>query len=229
MPSLRMHGRSLTTVSRLKGKSFALPLPPVITHPDSVFSSVTEVMNIDTELIRPLAAKLNLSFTAFGEVITDSSSPSSGSVALSNPWGTQLEPAPTSPYKDSVAFDILSGTIKSVYNIHRGLRGNDNIKVYPNYMSGNTGKTDRRFRFSVDSRSSIDTRHYWKLSENIYRYNHWNYFEMEGPLGGIHTINESMSISLFFKLRWLTRSDRRPGCGQLVGDDRVLCRPHSQR
>jgi len=98
-------------------------------------------MNIDTELIRPLAAKLNLSFTAFGEVITDPSAPPSGSVALSNPRGTQLEPAPTSPYKDSVAFDILSGTIKSVYNIHRGLGGNDNIKVYPNYMSGNTGRT----------------------------------------------------------------------------------------
>ena len=95
-----------------------------------------------------------------------------------------------------------------MYNIYRGSEDNDNIKVYPNYMSENTGKTDRRSRLSVDSRSSIDTRHYWKLSENIYRYKHWNYFEMEGPLGGIHTINESMSISLFFKLRWLTRSDR---------------------
>ena len=118
-----------------------------------------------------------------------------------------------SSYKDSVAFDILSSTIKSVYNIHRGSGDNDNIKVHPNYMSENTGKTDRRFRLPVDSCSSIDIRHYWKLSENIYRYKHWNYFEMEGPSGGIHTINKSMSISLFFKLRWLTRNDRRSGCG----------------
>jgi hypothetical protein len=108
-------------------------------------------MDIDTELIKPIAAKLNLSFTAFGEVITDPSAPSSGSVVLSNPWGTQLEPAPTSPYKGSVAFDILSGTIKSVYNTHRGLGGNDNIKVYPTYMSGNTGRTVRHSRLSPDS------------------------------------------------------------------------------
>ena len=185
-------------------------------------------MNIDTELIRPLAEKLNLSFTAFGEVITDPSAPSSGSVALFN-HSTRLEPAPTSPYKDSVAFDILSGTIKSVHNIHRGLRGNDNIKVYPSYMSANTGGTDRRSRFSADSRASIDTRHYRKLSENIYRYGHRNDLEIEGPSGGIHTINESMSISLFLKYLWLTRSDLRPGCGQLVGDNRVLRRPNSQR
>jgi len=186
-------------------------------------------MNIDTELIKPLAAKLNLSFTAFGEVITDPSVPSSGSVALANPWGTQLEPAPTSSYKDSVAFDILSGTIKSVYNIHRGLGGDDNIKVYPTYTSGNTGKTDHHPKLSADSRSSIDTRYYWKLSENIYRYNHWNDMEREGPLGGIHTINESMLISRCLKLPWLIRSDCRFRRRQLVGDDRVLCCPHSQR
>jgi len=195
-----MLGQSLTTGSRPKGRSFVLPPLPVIAHPDSLFSSVAEVMSIDTELIRPLAAKFNLSLTAFGEVITDPSAPSSGSVALSNPWGTQLEPAPVTSYKDSVAFDILSGTIKSVYNIHRGLGGSDSIKVYPTYTSGNTGRPERRSRLSeADSRASIDTRYYWKLSENIYRYNHWNDMEREGPLGGIHTINESMLISLFLK------------------------------
>ena len=225
-----MPGRSSTTVSRQRGKSFVSPLLLlVIIYPARLFSSsVAEVVNIDTELIRPLAAKFNLSFTTFGEVITDPSAPSSGSVALFN-YSTRLEPAPTSPYKDSVAFDILSGTIKSVYNIHRGLGGNDNIKVYPTCMSANTGRTDRRSRLSADSRSSIDTRYYWKLSENIYRYGHGNGLEMEGLLGGIHTINESTSISLFLKLLWLTRSDRRSGCGQLVGDYRVLRRSHSQR
>jgi len=169
-------------------------------------------MNIDTELVKPIAAKFNLSLTSFGEVVIDPSVPSSGSVALSNPWGTQLEPAPTSSYKDSVAFDILSGTIKSVYNAHRGLGGNDNIKVYPSYTSGNTGRTDCRSKLSANSRISIDTRYYWELSENIYRYNHWNGLEREG-LGGIHTINESTLISLYLKLLWLTQSDHRSCCG----------------
>lgn len=48
-----------------------------------------------------------------------------------------------SPYKDSVAFSLLSGTIKAVYNAHRGLSDHSEsaIKVYPAYMSGNTGKS----------------------------------------------------------------------------------------
>jgi hypothetical protein len=63
-----------------------------------------------------------------------------------------------------------------VYNAHRGLEGGDNIMVYPSYLLGNTGKEfafahpllggHRHWRFDVD------TRFYWELSENIYRYNH---------------------------------------------------------
>jgi len=228
MPSLKMLGRSLTTGSRRRGESFSLLLLVIIYSARLSSSSVAEVVNIGTELIRPLAAKFNLSFTSFGEVITDPSAPSSGSVTLFN-HSTRLEPAPISPYKDSVAFDILSGTIKSVYNAHRGLEGKDNIEVYPAYMSGNTGRTERRFRLSADSRASIDTRHYWKLSENIYRYGHGNGLKMEGILGGVHTVNESMLISLFLKLLWLTCSDCRSRRGRFLGDDRVLCGPHSQR
>ena len=97
------------------------------------------MINLDTELLKPAVEELNLSLTSFGEVITDPSVPHYGSVILSNPWDDQLEPAPLSPYKASAAFDILSGTIKSVYNTHRGLEGDDNIKVYPSYMTGSTG------------------------------------------------------------------------------------------
>ena len=59
---------------------------------------------------------------------------------LSDPWNSKLEPAPTSPYKNSPASRVLSGTIKGVYNAHRGLEGDDNIMVYPSYLFGNTGK-----------------------------------------------------------------------------------------
>ena len=152
-------------------------------------------MNIDTELLKPIAAKFNLSLTSFDEVITDPSVPSYGSVVLSNPWGTELEPAPISPYKGSTAFDILSSTIKSVYNTHRGLEGDDNMKVYPTYISGNTGTTDYHCNLSVGSHASTDTRYYWKLSENIYRYNHGTNIGKK-DMGGIHTVNESGSISL---------------------------------
>ena len=108
---------------------------------DRLSSSVSEVIEIDTDLVKPIATKFNLSLTSFGEVVTDPSVPYYGSVILSNPWGYTLEPAPVSPYKNTVAFDLLSGTIKSVYNGHRGLKGDDDIKVYPAYISGNTGET----------------------------------------------------------------------------------------
>ena len=154
-------------------------------------------MAIDTELVQPIAEKFNLSLTAFGNLISDPSVPYYGSAVLSNPWGTELEPAPVSPYKDSIAYNVFSGTIKTVYNAHRGLEGNDNIKVYPSYMTGNTGTTNHYHRPPVSSRASIDTRFYWKLSENIYRYNHVNGMETN-ILGTIHTVNESTLTSL----RW---------------------------
>ena len=77
--------------------------------------------------------------TSFGEAITDPTLPSYGSVVLSDPWNTESKPAPISPYKNSPASRILSGTIKGVYNVHRGLEGDNNIVVYPSYLFGNTG------------------------------------------------------------------------------------------
>src|ERR1700743_970894 len=108
---------------------FWLSLPMIITN--CLSSSVSEVMEIDTDLVKPIATKFNPALPSFGEVVTDPSVPYYGSVALSNPRGHRLEPSPVSPYNSTVAFDLLSGTIKSVYNGHRGLEGDDNIKVYP--------------------------------------------------------------------------------------------------
>ena len=95
-------------------------------------------MEIDTELVQLMAERFNLSLTAFGNIISNPSVPYYGSAVLSNRWGSQLDPSPISPYKDSIAFDVLSGTIKTAYKAHRGLEGNDDIKVYPGYMTGNT-------------------------------------------------------------------------------------------
>jgi Gly-Xaa carboxypeptidase len=99
-------------------------------------------MSKHVALIKPLAENFNLSFIAFGVPITNPSLPSFGSLVISNAWGSQLEPAPVTPYtgKESAAYQLLSGTIKSVYNTHRGLVGNDNIQVQPGYQPGNTGK-----------------------------------------------------------------------------------------
>ena len=80
---------------------------------------------------------------SFGKQITDPSAQSYGTVNLSNPLGPGLEPAPVSPYRDSVAFSLLSGTIKAVYGAHRGVANPDGdaIMVYPTYSFENTGKS----------------------------------------------------------------------------------------
>ena len=45
---------------------------PAIIHPDFI-SSVSEVMEIETELVQPIAEKFNFYLTAFGNVILDPS------------------------------------------------------------------------------------------------------------------------------------------------------------
>lgn len=37
-----------------------------------------------------------------------------------------------------------------------------------------------------------DTRFYWDLSAHVFRYNHQGSSGGSNPLGGIHTVNESM-------------------------------------
>jgi Gly-Xaa carboxypeptidase len=130
-----------------------------------------------------LAEKFNFSLTAFGIPITDPSLPTWASVDLSDAWGITLEPSPLTPYvgSDSTAYQILSGTIKATYNAHRGIDG-DHIKVQPGYMTGNT-----------------DTRFYWDLSHNIFRYNHQNYLRGK-VLGNIHTVNENIVADGFFEM-----------------------------
>jgi len=59
--------------------------------------------------------------------------------------------------------------------------------VYPSYLFGNT-----------------DTRSYWDLSENIYRYNHDDFDQRDG-LGGIHTVNENIRVdSLVEMIKFFT-------------------------
>ena len=45
-------------------------------------SSVSEVVDIDTKLLEPIAAKFNLSLISFGKVVTDPSVPYYGSVVF---------------------------------------------------------------------------------------------------------------------------------------------------
>ena len=89
----------------------------------------------DAKVILDLAQKFNLTYNAFGQTLL---SGSSGSLTLTDAWGTALEPAPVTP-TDEEPFKVLSGTIRATYNSHRGFENEEEIKIAPGIMTGNTG------------------------------------------------------------------------------------------
>ncbi|KAF8216349.1 hypothetical protein K438DRAFT_1703174 [Mycena galopus ATCC 62051] len=170
-------------------KSNALPEQAyaLVNHRISTQSSVAETMAHDTALLADLAAKFNLSYTAFGKAIS-TGAPAFGTLTLSDAYGTSLEPAPVSPIagKGSEAYQLLSGTIKATYAAHRGLDlagGKEGIAVAPAMSTGNT-----------------DTRYYWQLSRSIFRYNHKNTIGSKDRLSGVHTVNEAISAEALLEM-----------------------------
>lgn len=125
-------------------KSNALPEQAwaIVDHRISADSSTSEVKAHDTTLLKSLASKFNLTYTAFGESVLVSES-SLGALNLEDAWGTALEPAPVTPTgsgDDAKPWQFLSGTIKGTYNAHRGLGlDSDSIAVSPGMGTGNSG------------------------------------------------------------------------------------------
>ncbi|CAK5282358.1 unnamed protein product [Mycena citricolor] len=161
-------------------KSNALPEQAIaiINHRISTESSVAETMAYDTALLQDLAEKFNLTYTAFGTLISVPGAPAYGALTVTDAHGTALEPAPVTRFAGpgSEAYELLSGTIKAVFNAHRNLDDPSAITVAPAHSTGNT-----------------DTRHYWNLSRNIFRYNHRNSMGRD-RLTGAHTVNEGSAL-----------------------------------
>ncbi|KAJ3783939.1 carboxypeptidase S [Lentinula aff. detonsa] len=158
-------------------KSNALPEQAwaVVNHRIATTSSVNATVEHVVDLFLPLAKEFDLKFSTFGKTISTPETEPKGSLKLTTSFG--LEPAPISPFRGdkSAPYQLLSGTIKATYNAHRDLSG-DNIAVGPGMPTGNT-----------------DTKHYWPLSEHIFRYKHHNGGSSNNPLSGAHTVNESFS------------------------------------
>ncbi|KAF7327236.1 Gly-X carboxypeptidase [Mycena kentingensis (nom. inval.)] len=157
-------------------KSNALPEQAyaVVNHRIAPESSVREVMSHDTALLLSLAERFNLTYTAFGHLVSQAGAPALGTLTLSDAFKTALEPAPVSPV-DSEAYRLLSGTIKATY----AAKYDGEMFVSPAMGTGNT-----------------DTRYYWNLSRHIYRYNHNNMVVSEKGMAGAHTLNEGAELRL---------------------------------
>jgi len=109
-----------------------------------------------------------MSLDAWGEWSGNTSAASTGQISLGN-FDEALEPSPVSPY-DSDAYQIFTGTIKQTFP---GTRG-DEVIVAPSLMTGNT-----------------DTKFYWRLSRNIYRFAPVR----EGGRENAHTVDEKIGMT----------------------------------
>ncbi|PWN39152.1 Zn-dependent exopeptidase [Ceraceosorus guamensis] len=181
-------------------------LPPVasasVDHRIAPWSSVKYLQQEWTDLLKRFAEKFNLELTAWGEkvdaksywmghICENSSKQSSirwqdqcegyvtydgtGGKLVIEAWESPLEPAPVTPTqgKDAKAWRLLSSVIRQTYPTdHTG----QEVRVAPAMMQGNT-----------------DTRHYWALTRNIFRYGPSSFEKDPSGLGtvkGVHAENE---------------------------------------
>lgn len=149
-------------------KANALPerTTALINHRINIGERSDDVKKHLTKLASQVAKKYNLTLHAFdGEAETPSS------ITLSAPKGA-LEPAPLTPTEiDSLTpYVVVSGTTRALYG--------EKLFVAPALMTGNT-----------------DTRFYWDLTKNIFRYMPGWDPEDEAGLGNIHTVDEKISVT----------------------------------
>lgn len=158
-------------------KSNALPeeVFAIVNHRVAIDSSLETLKDSVVSLLSPVASKHNLELVGFNNASVSSMSESyRGKVTLSDAWGDALEPAPISP-TDSAAYKLLSGTIRAAWEDAHPTE--ESIIVAPSMMGGNT-----------------DTRWYWGLSDNIFRYSHVGEYHF---YNGMHTVNEAIRLDGF--------------------------------
>lgn len=135
----------------------------MVNHRINVGEHPSDIREKLAHIAKKVAEKHNLTVHAFDGVETPSS------IVLTESNNT-LVPAPVTPTSvDTIsAYGVLSGTTRALY-------GSD-IIMAPGMMTGNT-----------------DTRYYWDLTKNIFRYGPgWEVGEK--GLGNIHTVDERVSV-----------------------------------
>lgn len=158
-------------------KTNALPERTVFTvnHRINVGSTNAAIMKHIRALAAQVAKKHNLTLTP------EDGSEGPSSITLT-PRHTALEPAPVTPTvidpENPSAYSILAGTTRGLYG--------EELLVAPGIMTGNT-----------------DTRYYWGLSENIFRFAPgWDRYQ--DGLGSIHTVDERISVEAHVDtVRWM--------------------------
>jgi len=133
--------------------------------------SVSDVQNALINTIKPIADKHNLTFVSGSESGNSTDLPEH---TLSLSFWRDLEPSPISSHK-TLAWKYFSGVIKHVFDEPGA--GND-VLVAPTITQGNT-----------------DTKYFWNLSSQIYRFGPVRGWYDEG-WGGIHDVNERIALDV---------------------------------
>ncbi|USW54290.1 Putative peptidase M20, bacterial exopeptidase dimerization domain-containing protein [Septoria linicola] len=179
-PMVRYLMQTSQSVDLIHGgtKTNAMPETAVATvnHRINIGDEPETVWSHLTHILKPVAKKYNLTLHAF-----DGEDAAYNAISLSA-RKTVLRTAPVTPTDIDVVspYAVLSGTIRALF-------GEDTI-VAPALMTGNT-----------------DTRYYWDLTKNIFRFGPGYIKEDEWSLGKIHTVDESITVSNHLKVvRWFT-------------------------
>lgn len=174
LDGMRYYFRTSQSVGKINGGVKINAIPELATTMVNlrlaVESSIAEIEAHYENLVRPIAQKHGMVFEGF-HPDTVSSEPRKISL-----FGVDaLEPAPVSPV-DAEAFRVLSGTIR---NTLRPLDADDELVVTPYLMAANT-----------------DTKFFWALTKNIYRFTPINLVE---NLNRAHTVDEFIRAEEFVR------------------------------
>ncbi|PYH94092.1 carboxypeptidase S [Aspergillus ellipticus CBS 707.79] len=157
-------------------KSNALPekIKAVVNYRVALHQTPDVVKNRAVKIITPIVKKYNLSLTAFPD--SDEVDPSLNNHLTLTTLSGSLSPAPVSPtdIKKNPVWARFSGVARSVFESVPSLEGKT-VVVSGDIMTGNT-----------------DTRFYWNLSRNIYR---WSPSRAGGALN-IHTVDERINVDV---------------------------------
>ncbi|OAA56195.1 carboxypeptidase s [Niveomyces insectorum RCEF 264] len=175
-----LHTTQAVTIFRAGNKANALPAfaDAVVNYRVSSDETLDAVRAKLIRTLRPVAKKLGLAFTYGAE--PEPAGDGEDNPAVEVPEYTMhlswehngLEPSPVSSTA-SPSWTYLSGVIRHVFD--EPGTGND-VLVMPMYAGGNT-----------------DTRYYWDLSPQIYRFAAMRAWHDKGE-GGIHDVNERIAI-----------------------------------
>ncbi|KAI0641939.1 carboxypeptidase S [Trametes meyenii] len=158
----------------------------VVNHRIVESSSVADVQTRMADVLRPLAARFDLTMDAFGRPLDVGAGGTGGHLALSVAFGYALDPSPVTPTGPEDPYQVFVGTVRGIIGGSKIHNTSHSVVVVPQIEVGNT-----------------DTSRYWNLTRHIVRYSHVR----EGDrYNGFHTVNEAIRADGWLEsVRFFTR------------------------